>query len=56
MTTNNTDNSQAAWQPIPLGAQAPEVQVAALLPPAGGVLLAGAVLFERRRKQRPTGS
>jgi Tol biopolymer transport system component len=52
LTANKTNNSQAIWQPIPLGAQAPEVPVVALLPAAGGVLLAGAVLLERRRKQR----
>ncbi len=56
LTANKTNNSQAAWQPIPLGDQAPEVPVAALLPAAGGVLLVAATLLDRRRKQRQMSS
>ena len=44
LTKNKTNNSQPAWQPVPLPAQTPEVPMAAILPGAGGVLLAGAVL------------
>jgi hypothetical protein len=51
LTNNRTDNSQPAWQPVPLGAQTPEVPVAVLLPSAGAVLLAGAVSIERRRRR-----
>jgi hypothetical protein len=51
LTNNRTDNSQPAWQPVPLGAQTPEVPVAVLLPSAGAVLLAGAVTLERRRRR-----
>ena len=52
LTANKTNNSQAAWEPIPLGAQAPEVPVVVLLPAAGGVLLVAATVRDRRRKQR----
>jgi hypothetical protein len=51
LTNNRTNNSQPAWQPVPLGAQTPEVPVAVLLPSAGAVLLAGAVTLERRRRR-----
>jgi len=57
LTKNKTNNSQTAWQPVPLPAQTPEVHMAALLPAAGGALLAGAVLLDRlRRRKRPTGN
>jgi len=51
LTNDRTNNSQPAWQPVPLGAQTPEVPVAVLLPSAGVVLLAGAVSLERRRRR-----
>jgi WD40-like Beta Propeller Repeat len=51
LTNDRTDNSQPAWQPVPLGAQTPEVPAAVLLPSAGVVLLAGAVSLERRRRR-----
>jgi WD40-like Beta Propeller Repeat len=51
LTNDRTNNSQPAWQPIPLGAQTPEVPVVVLLPSAGAVLLAGAVTLERRRRR-----
>jgi WD40-like Beta Propeller Repeat len=51
LTSNRTNNSQPAWQPVPLGAQTPEVPVAVILPSAGVVLLAGAVALERRRRR-----
>jgi len=51
LTNNRTNNSQPAWQPVPLGTQTPEVPVAVLLPSAGAVLLAGAVALERRRRR-----
>ena len=35
LTNNRTNNSQTAWQPIPLGAATPEVPMAALLPGRG---------------------
>jgi hypothetical protein len=55
LTQNRTNNSQPAWQPIPLGSAAPEVPTTALLPGVGGALLAGAVILDRqrRRKQQP---
>ena len=55
LTANRTNNSQPAWQPVPLGAQTPEAPVALLLPSAGGVLLAGAVVLELRRRRRDQG-
>ena len=51
LTNDRTNNSQPVWQPVPLGAQTPEVPVAVLLPSAGAVLLAGAVTLERRRRR-----
>jgi hypothetical protein len=51
LTNDRTNNSQPAWQPVPLGSQTPEVPVAVILPAAGGALLAGAVLLERRRRR-----
>jgi hypothetical protein len=56
LTNNRTNNSQPAWQPVPLGAQTPEVPMAVLLPAAGGALLAGAVLLEWRRRRTPSTS
>ncbi len=58
LTLNKTNNSQPAWQPIPLGAQTPEVSMAVLLPGIGFALLAGAVLLDRqqRRKRRTAGT
>ena len=58
LTLNKTNNSQPAWQPIPLGAQTPEVSMAVLLPGVGFALLAGAVLLDRqqRRKRRTAGT
>jgi hypothetical protein len=52
LTQNRTNNSQTAWQPIPLGSQTPEVPMALLLPLAGGVLLAGGFLLELNRRRR----
>jgi len=51
LTNNRTNNSQTAWQPVPLGAQTPEVPMALLLPGAGTALLGGAILMERRRRR-----
>ena len=52
LTKNKTNNSQTAWQPVPLPAQTPEVPMAALLPGVGVSLLAGAVLLDRRRRRK----
>jgi hypothetical protein len=54
LTANKTNNSQTAWQPVPLGSGTPEAPIAALLPLAGGFAFAG-VLFvhQRRRQKRP---
>jgi len=52
LTQNRTDNSQPAWQPIPLGASTPEVSMAALLPGIGVVLLLAAIVMERLRRWR----
>jgi hypothetical protein len=52
LTQNRTNNSQPAWQPIPLGAPTPEVSMAALLPGVGGVLLIGAIVIERQRRRK----
>jgi len=52
LTQNKTNNSQPAWQPVPLGAATPEVPMAALLPGLGGALLAGAVVLERQRRRK----
>ncbi len=55
LTGNRTNNSQPAWQPIPLASQTPEAPIAALLPLVGAVVVASAVLLEqRRRRKRPT--
>jgi Tol biopolymer transport system component len=54
LTNNRTNNSQPAWQPVPLGSQTPEVPVAVILPAAGGALLAGAVMLEWRRRRTPS--
>ena len=51
LTGNRTNNSQTAWQPIPLGAQTPEAPIAALLPVAGGFVVAGALLVQRTRRK-----
>jgi hypothetical protein len=50
LTNDRTINGHPAWQPVPLGAQTPEVPVAVLLPPAAVALLDGAVSLERRRQ------
>jgi hypothetical protein len=52
LTQNRTNNSQPAWQPIPLGTPTPEVSMAALLPGVGGVLLLGAIVVERQRRRK----
>ena len=52
LTQNRTNNSQTAWQPIPLGNPTPEVSMAALLPGVGGALLFGAIVLERRRRRK----
>ena len=52
LTQNRTNNSQTAWQPIPLGAQTPEVPMALLLPLAGGAVLAGGFLLELNKRRR----
>ncbi len=52
LTQNRTNNSQPAWQPIPLGASTPEVSMAALLPGIGVVLLFAAIVMERLRRRR----
>ena len=55
LTGNRTNNSQPAWQPVPLASQTPEAPIAALLPLVGGVVVASALLLEqRRRRKRPT--
>jgi len=53
LTQNRTNNSQPAWQPIPLGASTPEVPMAALLPGIGIAFLLAAIGIEwlRRRRQ-----
>jgi hypothetical protein len=51
LTQNRTNNSQTAWQPIPLGTRTPEVSMAALLPGVGGALLFGAIVLERQRRR-----
>jgi hypothetical protein len=53
LTANRTNNSQPAWQPVPLASQTPEAPIAALLPLVGGVVVAGALLFEQRRRRKP---
>ncbi len=51
LTSNKSNNSQPAWQPLSPSTGTPEVPMAALLPGAGGVLLAGAFVLERRRRR-----
>jgi hypothetical protein len=52
LTQNRTNNSQTAWQPIPLGTPTPEVSMAALLPGVGAALLFGAIVLERQRRRK----
>lgn len=52
LTQNRTNNSQPAWEPIPLGAQTPEVSMAVLLPGVGIALLLGALLLDRQRRRK----
>ena len=51
LTKNKTNNSQPAWQPVPLGTPVPEAPLALMLPAGGlGIMLLGLGL--RRRRQR----
>jgi len=52
LTSNRSNNSQPAWQPVSPSTGTPEVPMAALLPAAGGILLAGALVLERQRKRQ----
>jgi len=52
LTANRTNNSQPAWQPVPLGAQLPETSKAFLIPVAGGLTLGLARLLLSRRRRR----
>ena len=52
LTANRTNNSQPAWQPVPLGTALPEAPATFLLAVTGGLSLAGAALFLRRRQPR----
>ncbi len=51
LTKNKTNNSQTAWQPVPLGTGTPEVPLAVLLPLAGAAFMGGALLLELRRRR-----
>jgi hypothetical protein len=52
LTANKTNNSQSAWQPVPLGSQAPEAPIAALLPLVGGVAFAGVLFVQYTRRKK----
>lgn len=56
LTSNRSNNSQPAWQPVSPSTGTPEVPMAAVLPGLGGILLAGAFVLERQRRRKLTGS
>jgi Tol biopolymer transport system component len=56
LTSNRSNNSQPAWQPVAPFVGAPEVPMAALLPGMGGILLAGAFVLDRQRRRKQQAS
>jgi hypothetical protein len=52
LTSNRSNNSQPAWQPVAPSTGTPEVPMAALLPGSGVILLAGAFVLERQRRRK----
>lgn len=52
LTSNRTNNSEAAWQPVPTNPILPEAPYAVLLP--GGALVLGALVIGLRRRRAVT--